>query len=371
MQKYEYIAGGIARIVYLCYYLYVSLQTMLFCEQYDIAEGKIQEGKTMIEVKNLTKRYGNNVALNDVSFTVEEGTILGFLGPNGAGKSTAMNIITGYLSATSGSVSVSGFSTLDNPNEVKKLIGYLPEIPPLYVDMTVEEYLKFMYELKQVTIPKEDHIKEICELTKISHVYKRLIGNLSKGYRQRVGIAQALLGNPPVLILDEPTVGLDPKQIIEIRELVTRLGKNHTIILSSHILSEIQAVCERVIIINNGHLVADGLTDTLAHELSADHRLIARVAGPEDEVLHAIRALGHVNEVTSYGKKENGVFEYIIESEVDYDIRRDLFALLARKGWPLMSLRSTELTLEDIFLRLTSSDAALASLQEEEKKEEE
>ncbi len=312
----------------------------------------------MIEVKNLTKRYGSNVALDNVSFTVDEGTILGFLGPNGAGKSTAMNIITGYLSATEGSVTVSGYNTLDNPNEVKRLIGYLPEIPPLYVDMTVAEYLNFMYDLKKVKLPRADHIKEICELTKISHVYKRLIGNLSKGYRQRVGIAQALLGNPPVLILDEPTVGLDPKQIIEIRELVTRLGRNHTIILSSHILSEIQAVCERVIIINNGRLVADGMTDTLAHELSADHRLIARISGPEDEVLHAIRALGHVTDVTSYGKKETGVYEYIIESDMDYDIRRDLFALLARKGWPMMMLRSTELTLEDIFLRITSSDAS-------------
>lgn len=312
----------------------------------------------MIEVKNLTKRYGSNVALDNVSFTVDEGTILGFLGPNGAGKSTAMNIITGYLSATEGSVTVSGYNTLDNPNEVKRLIGYLPEIPPLYVDMTVEEYLNFMYDLKKVKLPRKDHIKEICELTKISHVYKRLIGNLSKGYRQRVGIAQALLGNPPVLILDEPTVGLDPKQIIEIRELVTRLGRNHTIILSSHILSEIQAVCERVIIINNGRLVADGKTDTLAHELSADHRLIARISGPEDEVLHAVRALGHVVDVTSYGKKETGVYEYIIECDMDYDIRRDLFALLARKGWPLMLLRSTELTLEDIFLQITSSDAS-------------
>lgn len=312
----------------------------------------------MIEVKNLTKRYGSNVALDNVSFTVDEGTILGFLGPNGAGKSTAMNIITGYLSATEGSVTVSGYNTLDNPNEVKRLIGYLPEIPPLYVDMTVEEYLNFMYDLKKVKLPRKDHIKEICELTKISHVYKRLIGNLSKGYRQRVGIAQALLGNPPVLILDEPTVGLDPKQIIEIRELVTRLGRNHTIILSSHILSEIQAVCERVIIINNGRLVADGKTDTLAHELSADHRLIARISGPEDEVLHAVRTLGHVVDVTSYGKKETGVYEYIIECDMDYDIRRDLFALLARKGWPLMLLRSTELTLEDIFLQITSSDAS-------------
>ena len=310
----------------------------------------------MIEVKNLTKRYGNNVALDHVSFTVEDGSILGFLGPNGAGKSTTMNIVTGYLSATEGTVSISGHDILDEPNEARKLIGYLPELPPLYLDMTVQEYLDFMYDLKKVKLPREKHIREICSLTKIQSVYKRLIGNLSKGYRQRVGIAQALLGNPPVLILDEPTVGLDPKQIIEIRNLIKNLGRNHTIILSSHILSEVQAVCERVIIINSGKLVADGATDRLAHDLSTDHRIIARIAGPEHDVLHAIRAMDKVVEVVSMGEKEPGVCEYHIEAEMDQDIRRDLFALLTRKGWPLMSSRNTDLTLEEIFLRLTSGE---------------
>ena len=310
----------------------------------------------MIEVKNLTKRYGNNVALDHVSFTVEDGSILGFLGPNGAGKSTTMNIVTGYLSATEGTVSISGHDILDEPNEARKLIGYLPELPPLYLDMTVQEYLNFMYDLKKVKLPREKHIREICSLTKIQNVYKRLIGNLSKGYRQRVGIAQALLGNPPVLILDEPTVGLDPKQIIEIRNLIKNLGRNHTIILSSHILSEVQAVCERVIIINSGKLVADGATDRLAHDLSTDHRIIARIAGPEHDVLHAIRAMDKVVEVVSMGEKEPRVYEYHIEAEMDQDIRRDLFALLTRKGWPLMSSRNTDLTLEEIFLRLTSGE---------------
>ena len=310
----------------------------------------------MIEVKNLTKRYGNNVALDHVSFTVEDGSILGFLGPNGAGKSTTMNIVTGYLSATEGTVSISGHDILDEPNEARKLIGYLPELPPLYLDMTVQEYLNFMYDLKKVKLPREKHIREICSLTKIQNVYKRLIGNLSKGYRQRVGIAQALLGNPPVLILDEPTVGLDPKQIIEIRNLIKNLGRNHTIILSSHILSEVQAVCERVIIINSGKLVADGATDRLAHDLSTDNRIIARIAGPEHDVLHAIRAMDKVVEVVSMGEKEPGVYEYHIEAEMDQDIRRDLFALLTRKGWPLMSSRNTDLTLEEIFLRLTSGE---------------
>jgi len=312
----------------------------------------------MIEVKNLTKRYGANVALDNVSFSVEEGEILGFLGPNGAGKSTTMNIVTGYLSSTEGTVTVGGYDILENPNEAKKLIGYLPEIPPLYMDMTVKEYLNFMYDLKKVTLPREKHIQEICRLVKIQNVYKRLIGNLSKGYKQRVGIAQALLGNPPVLILDEPTVGLDPKQIIEIRKLIKELGRNHTVILSSHILPEVQAVCERVIIINNGKLVADGATDRLAHDLSNDHRLIIRVAGPENEVTHALSSMAHMKEVLCYGEKEPGVFEFSIETKMDYDVRRDLFALLTRKGWPLMSMRTTDLTLEDVFLRLTSGDHA-------------
>ncbi len=313
-------------------------------------------GIEMIEVKHLTKRYGVNIALDDVSFSVEEGSVVGFLGPNGAGKSTTMNIITGYLSASEGEVSIGGFNTIENPNEAKKLIGYLPEQPPLYVDMTVKEYLNFMYDLKKATLPREKHLEEICKLAKIDNVYNRLIGNLSKGYRQRVGIAQALIGNPPVLILDEPTVGLDPKQIIEIRNLIKSLGRNHTVILSSHILSEVQAVCKRVLVINKGRLVADGTADQLAHNLSADHRLIARIAGPENDIIHAIKGLDHIVDAVSYGEKEPGVFEIAIEADENYDIRRNLFALLARKGWPMLSLRSTELTLEEVFLRLTSGE---------------
>lgn len=315
----------------------------------------------MVEVKNLTKRYGANVALNNVSFKVEEGTIVGFLGPNGAGKSTTMNIVTGYLSATSGTVTISGKDTLEDPNGAKKLIGYLPEQPPLYLDMTVKEYLNFMYELKKVTLPKEKHLKEICALTKIEEVYGRLIGNLSKGYKQRVGIAQALLGNPPVLILDEPTVGLDPKQIIEIRNLIKSLGRNHTVILSSHILPEVQAVCERIIVINNGRLVADGATDTLAHDLSKDHRLILRVEAPERDAVHAIKELEHVVDVYSLGEKEKGVYEISVESAPGADIRRSLFALLSRKGWPMLALKNTDLTLEDLFLQLTSTDSDAAA----------
>lgn len=312
----------------------------------------------MIQVKNLTKRYGQKLAVDHVSFTVEEGTVVGFLGPNGAGKSTTMNIITGYLSATSGEVLVSGKNTLDEPLEVKKMIGYLPELPPLYMDMTVKEYLNFMYDLKKVKLPREEHLQEICKLVKIEEVYHRLVGNLSKGYKQRVGIAQALIGNPPVLILDEPTVGLDPKQIIEIRTLIKNLGEHHTVILSSHILSEVQAVCERIIVIHNGRLVADGATDTLAHDLSKDHRLILRAEGPEREMVHAIYTLDHVRDVQSLGEKEPGVYELTVESDLDADLRRDLFALMARKGWPILALKNTDLTLEDLFLQLTSGDAA-------------
>lgn len=323
----------------------------------------------MIEVKNLTKRYGQNLALDRVSFKIEEGTIVGFLGPNGAGKSTTMNIITGYLSATSGEVTVSGKNTLEEPGEVKKQIGYLPEQPPLYMDMTVKEYLNFMYDLKKAKLPREQHIKEICQLVKIENVYNRLIGNLSKGYKQRVGIAQALIGNPPVLILDEPTVGLDPKQIIEIRALIKNLGRNHTVILSSHILPEVQAVCERIIVNNNGRVVADGATDTLAHDLSPDHRLILRAEGPEKEMVHALQNVPGVVDTYSLGEKEKGVYDLSVESTPDNDIRRDVFALMARKGWPILALKNTDLTLEDLFLQLTSSDASLLQQQESEEDE--
>ena len=314
----------------------------------------------MVEVKNLTKRYGVNVAIENVSFKIEEGSIVGFLGPNGAGKSTTMNIITGYLSATSGSATIDGIDTLEEPNKAKKMIGYLPELPPLYPDMTVKEYLDFMYDLKKVSLPRAQHINEICELTKIASVSDRLIGNLSKGFRQRVGIAQALLGNPPVLILDEPTVGLDSKQIIEIRNLIQSLGKAHTVILSSHILSEVQAVCERIIVINNGHIVADGNTDSLAHDLSGEHRLIARIEGPEKEILNAVKSLENVAEVYSMGEKEKGAFDINIECTPNHDVRKALFALLTRKGWPMLALRNTDLTLEDLFLQLTSSDKTSA-----------
>ncbi len=307
----------------------------------------------MIQVKNLSKKYGSHVAVSDVSFTVNDGEILGFLGPNGAGKSTTMNILTGYLSATSGTVSIDGYDILENPNEAKMRIGYLPEQPPLYLDMTVKEYLGFIYDLKKVKFPKAPHIEEICRLVKIDNVYNRLIRNLSKGYRQRVGIAQALVGNPDVLILDEPTVGLDPKQIIEIRTLITELGKNHTVILSSHILSEIQAVCERVIVINHGKLVADGSPEELSKALSSDHSFTVRIGGPRTEVMKLLAGIPGVVNVTCIGLNEKESNDYIIEPDKKTDIRRQLFNRLADRHWPLLMLKTNEMSLEQIFLKIT------------------
>lgn len=308
----------------------------------------------MIEVKDLTKVYGNKHAVDGISFTVNEGEILGFLGPNGAGKSTTMNILTGYISSTSGTAKVAGFDILEDPIEAKKHIGYLPEHPPLYLDMTVQAYLEFCYHLKKARQPMKAHLDDICARVRITDVRNRIIKNLSKGYRQRVGLAQALIGNPEVLILDEPTVGLDPKQIIEIRNLIKTLGKRHTVILSSHILPEVQAVCDRVIVINKGKIVADDTEENLSHNLSNDFRYIARIEGPEDEVTKILTSISGMKEVDSYGQKENGVFEYSLETEPGTDIRRELFNRLADRNYPLLGLKTTELTLEDIFLRLTS-----------------
>lgn len=310
----------------------------------------------MIEVKNLTKRYGTHCAVKDISFSVGEGEILGFLGPNGAGKSTTMNILTGYLSATEGTVTINGHDILEEPNAAKANIGYLPEIPPLYLDMTVREYLDFMYDLKKCMLPRVKHITEICKVMKIEDVYGRLIKNLSKGYRQRVGMAQALIGNPPVLILDEPTVGLDPKQIIEIRSLIKTLGKHHTVILSSHILSEIEAVCDRVIIINKGELVADDTAENLSAQFSDDHRLLVRIAGPKKETVELIKGISGVTTVTDAVSKEQGTVELFIDTIPGADIRRDLFERLAQRGWPLLYSKTQAMSLEDIFIDLTKKN---------------
>ena len=309
--------------------------------------------RLMIEVKNLSKSYGDKKAVDNISFKANDGEILGFLGPNGAGKSTTMNILTGYLSSTSGEAYINGKEILEDPIAAKKEIGYLPEFPPLYLDMTVKEYLYFVYELKGCKLPRNTHLKEICELVKIDNVYNRIIKNLSKGYKQRVGLAQALVGNPNVLILDEPTVGLDPKQIIEIRTLIRKLGKNHTVILSSHILTEVQAVCDRIVVINQGKIVADDTADNLSNTLTADHKLIARIDGPREEVIKVVSAIPGVVTVLADMQREKGVWEYNIEAVEGTDIRRELNRRLMARNWYIMGLRSSELSLEDIFLRLT------------------
>ncbi len=310
----------------------------------------------MIEVKNLSKHYGSKKAVDNISFTANEGEILGFLGPNGAGKSTTMNILTGYISCTEGQALIDGIDILENPIEAKSHIGYLPEQPPLYLDMTVKEYLCFIYDLKKCKLPRNTHLKEICELVKIDNVYNRIIKNLSKGYKQRVGLAQALIGNPSVLILDEPTVGLDPNQIIEIRSLIKKLGQKHTLILSSHILSEVQAVCDKIVVINQGKIVADDTADNLSKSLSADHKLLARIDGPRDEIIKVIKGISGVEKVVADTQREKGVYEYNIEAQEGVDIRRDLFKRMAERNWYIVGLRSSELSLEDIFLRLTAGE---------------
>ena len=312
----------------------------------------------MIEVQNLTKRYGSHLAVNDISFTVDEGEVVGFLGPNGAGKSTTMNILTGYLSASSGSAKINGFDILENPNQAKASIGYLPEQPPLYLDMTVREYLDFMYDLKKCKLSRQTHIAEICRLVKIDGVYGRLIKNLSKGYRQRVGVAQALIGNPPVLILDEPTVGLDPNQIIEIRTLIKNLGKHHTVILSSHILQEIEAVCDRIIIINEGKIIADEKTENITRVVEDNRRYLAKICGPQREILSAIKGITGIVNVDATGEREGDSYTFEIESERGVDIRKPLFYAMSEHGWPIIGLEAVGMNLEEVFIKIMDADLA-------------
>lgn len=315
----------------------------------------------MINIDHLVKRYGNKYAINDVSFKVGEGEIVGFLGPNGAGKSTTMNILTGYLSYTSGTVEVGGLDILDNAFEVKRMIGYLPEQPPLYYDMTVEDYLNFVYDLKKCTFNRKKHLMEVSEVVRVADVYKRVIGNLSKGYRQRVGIAQALVGNPKVIVLDEPTIGLDPKQIIEVRNLIRTLGLDHTVILSTHILSEVQAVCDRVVIINRGRLVADRRTEDIAGAVEGNRRLSAKICGPQKDVLTMLRGQQGVITAEAIGGQDADSITYIIESESGVDIRKPLFSALAKNNMPLLGLEAMGVSLEDVFLTLVDAKEPVKS----------
>lgn len=306
----------------------------------------------MVEIKNLVKNYGSKNAVDDISFTIKAGEVVGFLGPNGAGKSTTMNIITGYLSATSGTVTVNGSDIFTEPMAVKRQIGFLPEQPPLYIDMTVYEYLSFVFDLKGCDFNKKAHLGEVMEKVKILDVKDRLIKNLSKGYRQRVGIAQAIIGNPQFIIFDEPTVGLDPVQIIEIRNLIRGLGKNHTVILSTHILSEVQAICDRVIIINEGKIIANEKTSDLNQVVGQSAKMKIKVAGPNREVLNMLKSLQGIISVTSDGIKEGDTYSYIIDSNPTIDVRKIIFNALAARSWPMMGMENVESELEDVFVKL-------------------
>ena len=323
----------------------------------------------MIEVKNLVKRYGDHYAVNHLSFTVEDGQIFGFLGPNGAGKSTTMNIMTGYLAATEGQVLVEGHDILEEPEAARACIGYLPEIPPLYPDMTVEEYLRFCAELKK--IPKEqrtDQLTKVLALTHLEDMSARLIRNLSKGYRQRVGIAQALLGAPQLIILDEPTVGLDPAQVIEIRRLIRELGKSHTVILSSHILSEVQAVCSQVLILSKGHLVAVGAPEQLAEKLNPGSRLRATALGGGQTVLKAVGSIPGIRKV-EIESEADGQVTFTAESADASDRRAEVSRALSQAGCTVLALAAENRTLEEVFLALTENESETPSDEGEEKTE--
>ena len=311
----------------------------------------------MIEVKNLVKRYGDHTAVDHLSFEIEKGKIYGFLGPNGAGKSTTMNMITGYIASTEGTVVIDGHDILEEPEEAKKCIGYLPEMPPLYFDMTVLEYLKFVADLKK--IPKDKKatmIEEIMDMVKITDMKNRLIKNLSKGYRQRVGIAQAVLGYPEVIILDEPTVGLDPKQINEIRDLIKGLKQKHTVILSSHILSEVSAVCDYVLIISHGKLVASDTPENLGKLAAGSNNLNLLVKGQKDTIRAALEAVEGVKEVTVKKSPEEGVYAITVGTEENMDVREKVFYSMVNASCPILEMQSKKVSLEEIFLELTESE---------------
>ncbi len=324
----------------------------------------------MIEVKNLVKKYGNHTAVDHLNFTIEEGHVYGFLGPNGAGKSTTMNIMTGYLGATEGEVLINGHDILKEPEEAKKQIGYLPELPPLYMEMTVREYLEFVAELKGIAKNKrEESINEVEKMVKIWEVENRLIRNLSKEYRQRVGLAQAVLGFPEIIILDEPSVGLDPKQIIEIRELIRQLAKKHTVILSSHILAEVREVCDYILIISKGKLVASDTPENLERNLGDSDLIEIETKASPDEVRRILETVDGIRSIsTKY--LENGITWAQIQEKKNTDIREKVFQAFAQNHQPLLKLNPLQVSLEDVFMELTQSDRAAEEYTEKAKKKE-
>lgn len=324
----------------------------------------------MIEVKNLVKKYGNHTAVDHLNFTIEEGHVYGFLGPNGAGKSTTMNIMTGYLGATEGEVLINGHDILKEPEEAKKQIGYLPELPPLYMEMTVHEYLEFVAELKGIAKNKrEESINEVEKMVKIWEVENRLIRNLSKGYRQRVGLAQAVLGFPKIIILDEPSVGLDPKQIIEIRELIRQLAKKHTVILSSHILAEVREVCDYILIISKGKLVASDTPENLERNLGDSDLIEIETKASPDEVRRILETVDGIRSISTK-HLENGITWAQVQEKKNTDIREKVFQAFAQNHQPLLKLNPLQVSLEDVFMELTQSDRAAEEYAEKAKKKE-
>ena len=312
----------------------------------------------MIEVNNLVKRYGDHTAVDHLSFKIEKGKIYGFLGPNGAGKSTTMNIITGYIASTEGTVSIDGHDILEEPEKAKKCIGYLPEQPPLYFDMTVLEYMRFAADLKKIPKDKKNEmIEEVMDTVKITDMKNRLIKNLSKGYRQRVGLAQAILGYPEVIILDEPTVGLDPKQIIEIRDLIKNLKQKHTVILSSHILSEVSAVCDYVLIISHGKLVASDTPENLSKLAAGSNNLSLVIKGDKEKIRILLGEISGVRDISIEGSGEEGECNVKLTTEEHTDIREDVFFKMAENRYPILEMQSKKVSLEEIFLELTEDGA--------------
>lgn len=313
----------------------------------------------MIEVSNLVKMYGDRLVLDNVTFSINKGEIVGLLGLNGAGKSTTMNILTGCLSQSSGDVKIDGQTFDEHANEIKKKIGYLPEIPPLYVDMTVSEYLSFVYDLKKVAENKQEHIEYVCQKAGITDMKKRLIKNLSKGYKQRVGIAASLLGNPDILIFDEPTVGLDPNQIIEIRNLISEMGKEHTVILSSHILSEVQSVCERIIVLKQGKVVADNTPETLKDEFLHRRAMILHIKGEQNVINQTLQSIENIHEVLLKDEIKPSVFSYEVVYDGKDETKEDIFYVCSKHQLPIFAMMNNGGTLEDVFLSLVKEDETL------------
>ena len=312
----------------------------------------------MIEVKGLTKQYGAHVAIDEINFSINEGEIVGFLGPNGAGKTTTMNIITGYIAPTKGEALINGVDIVEEPVKAKKNIGYLPDTPPVYGDMRVIEYLNFVADIKKVRAGRKEMIKHVMEEVNIDDMGKRLVKNLSRGYRQRVGLAQAMIGQPKVIIMDEPTIGLDPKQIIEMREVVKRLGKKHTVILSSHIMQEVNAVCDRLLIINKGKIVAQGTPEGLARGLQKSGGIQVIVKGKKEDVVSALNEIPDIAKKEAKKGKEPGTTELTLTGGAtsEMDIREAVFRCMAKNDFPILLMKPNELTLEEIFLSITASD---------------